>query len=137
MTIGFVCLVTHGNLAEKISQYPLMEKDEQYWFFSDGTLFQKDFIGMQWSNSTYRAVNDASGRFLELITKPGSGEAVRLTAPRVRNLIEKIREHVSTNALDPEIEKDGDLSYVTVHNLLATFDKMVAEHGDDARFCLT
>ncbi len=135
MTTRFICCVTRSNLGKKIPQ-SRVERNKKYWFYSDGTPFPQDDIGTPWSNSTYRALIEDSGGFLEQITEKDSAQAVRLTDPRVKRLIGKMREHVSIKAPEHDLEKGEGLSYVTIRNLLATFDKMIEKHDDNAYFYL-
>jgi hypothetical protein len=138
MTFGFQCVVTRGKKEEAVPAGSMHARDQRkrYWFFSNGESFPEEWIGQQWSSSTLFALDeDSKGMLGEIYEEPNTDLMIRLNTPRVSKLIKKIKVHIEKVPRKQETV-DGH-PVVTIHNLIATFEKMVAIHGDNARFWIT
>lgn len=132
MTFSFVCVVTPSKKEERISHKEFL-RNKSYWFHADGRRFTEDEANTQWSNSTFRWLQEASGNFLYELCDGENQYGVRLNTPRAQAIISKMKEYVQKHP--PNIPQRQEPT-PDILNLIATFDIMVARFGDGARFAV-
>jgi hypothetical protein len=139
MTYSLICYEVRSKNARQKGIARRGNQDRKpYWFHSDGTPFPPNCIDIDWSTSTLADLNEKGSRFIDQlgIWKHDHIMMMQIAAPRFQEIIGGLRSAISGLEPEKEIDKERGMHFVTIHNVITTFDIMVKKFDDRAFFCI-